>query len=125
MKVYKKLAQTISARNNCSTMMNDNWLNKHQDTIDSIMSNAPRGCGFDSGTTIITDSTTDIPLAFETSYHHMNENGMYDGWTDHTVKVVPDLQFDFILKISGKNRNDIKDYIYQVFEEWLNSDCPE
>jgi len=123
MKTYKKLARTISARNNCIKSNNQVWFEKHQDTIDSIMSNALSGSGFDSGTTIIHELEKN-QITFETSYHHMNENGMYDGWTDHTVKVVPDLQFDFILKISGKNRNDIKDYIYQVFEEWLNSEYP-
>lgn len=127
MKNYKKLAQTIAARNNCLKRDDDSaetWAGKHQDTIDDIMKNAPSGSGFDSGTTII-NSHIDNNLIFKTSFHHMNDGGYYDGWTEHIVKVLPDLQFDFILKISGKNRNDIKNYIYSEFEQWLNSEYTE
>jgi len=45
MKTYKKLARTISARNNCIKSNNQVWFEKHQDTIDSIMSNALSGAG--------------------------------------------------------------------------------
>jgi hypothetical protein len=55
----------------------------------------------------------------ETAFHHMTEYGYYDGWTEHTVRVYP--EFDgFRMTISGRNRNDIKDYIYDTFHDCLS-----
>lgn len=51
----------------------------------------------------------------------MNENGYYDGWTEHTVTVVP--TFDGVdIRIGGRNRNDIKEYMHQTFDQALRTD---
>jgi len=52
----------------------------------------------------------------------MNENGYYDGWTAHTVTVTPSLARAFNLRISGRNRNDIKEMMYQDFDYALRVD---
>ena len=52
----------------------------------------------------------------------MNENGYYDGWTEHTVTVTPALSGEFHLRISGRNRNDIKDMIHESFDHLLRTD---
>jgi hypothetical protein len=49
----------------------------------------------------------------------MTEGGMYDGWTEHTVVVTPSLAFGINIRITGRNRNDIKDYLHDVFHEAL------
>ena len=47
-------------------------------------------------------------------FHHMDENGMYDGWTNHDLIIRPD--FDgFKIKITGRDRNCVKDYLYELF----------
>jgi hypothetical protein len=46
----------------------------------------------------------------------MDENGYYDGWGDYKVNVCPDFINDFTLSIVGKNRNNIKDMIYDCFD---------
>ena len=56
----------------------------------------------------------------------MNENGMYDGWTEHKIVITPDLLHGFNLSIGGRNRNEIKDYLHEVYsaalaEEFDNS----
>ena len=61
-------------------------------------------------------------LVFELSFHHMNENGFWDGWTDHTVVVTPSLQHAFNLRISGRNRDDIKDFLHEEFDHMLRQD---
>lgn len=119
-KVYKRLARTMGAR--MTKGIDPVWFDKHGETIDKLMKDSPSGSGFDSGTTIIDHGKK---LMFETSYHHMNENGFYDGWTEHTITVIPDLVLDFTLSISGRNKRDIKDYVYEVFETWLNSDTED
>jgi hypothetical protein len=120
--IIKQLASLIQARANCIEHKNDEWLDKHEEAIQKIMKNsAPSGAGFDSGTKIDLDRSTYDKIIFTTSYHHMNEDGYYDGWTDHTIIVRP--TFDGIdLSVSGRNRNEIKDYIYETFDLWLTTD---
>ena len=56
---------------------------------------------------------------------YMNDGGMYDGWTDHSVIVTPDLASGFDLKVTGQDRNDIKDFIGEMFAELLNRDITD
>ena len=44
----------------------------------------------------------------------MNENGFYTEWTEHRLRVKPGFTGP-ILTISGKNKDDIKDYLHDVF----------
>ena len=46
-----------------------------------------------------------------THFHHMNDGGFYDGWTEHSVVVTPSLVYGFDTRITGRDRNDIKNYI--------------
>jgi hypothetical protein len=116
LKTYQDIASKLGAMENCRKSGNDTWLMQHEQDIIRIVENKmPSGSGFDNGTGLNWDKSTPEKLVFETSFHHMNENGMYDGWTAHTVTVTPSLQFGFNLKISGKNRNNIKEYIVESF----------
>ena len=74
----------------------------------------PSGSGIDNGTVICSSSSTPDKVIFTTAYHHMNEGGMYDGWTQHKITVTP--TFGGIdIKVGGKNRNDIKDHLAETF----------
>lgn len=79
----------------------------------------PSGSGFDSGTEIeLDDCRAAKRIVFKTSFHHINDVGMYDGWTNHLVIIEPD--FDgFILRVTGRDRNAIKDYIADTFHHAL------
>ena len=79
----------------------------------------PSGSGFDNGTKFDYHGPSDR-LTFHTSFHHMDEHGGYDGWTEHTVTVRPTFG-GFALSISGRNRNDIKTYIADIFDNALNT----
>lgn len=87
----------------------------------------PSGSGFDAGTQLDSDScevkNREFPgrLWFETSYHHMDEHGGYDGWTEHNVVVVP-VFGGFDIKVSGINKNGIKDDIAEVFHNVLSTE---
>ena len=84
----------------------------------------PSGSGFDSGTQFDIHGGAYKNLRFVTSFHHMNEGG-YDGWTEHVVTVMPSLAYGFELKISGRNRNDIKGMMYDTFQAILEQPIPE
>jgi hypothetical protein len=45
----------------------------------------------------------------------MHDSGMYDGWTEHTIVLTPSFLGHFDMRISGHNRNEIKDYIADTF----------
>ena len=45
----------------------------------------------------------------------MNEHGFYAGWTKHMVTVRPSLAFGLDVRIGGRDRNAIKDYLAEVF----------
>ena len=117
MKLYQELASRIQARLNCAESGNVEWFEKHEARIEELVKNyMPSGSGFDCGTKIDLDKSTPEKLVFYTDFHHMNEAGYYDGWTEHRITVRPSLQHYFTLTISGRNRNEIKDYIHQAFD---------
>ena len=117
-KLYAVLASLVQARINCdqATPRNDEWFAKHEERIEELVKDClPSGSGVDCGTKIDLDASNAEKLVLLTSYHHMDEAGGYDGWTEHTVIVTPSLAFGFVMTISGKNRNDIKELIAQYF----------
>jgi hypothetical protein len=123
--LYKQLASLVDARLRCEGKAFDvrlrGWYEKHTESIRALVQEyMPHGSGFDNGTKIDLDRSTSERLVFTTAFHHMNEHGGYDGWTEHTVTVTASLAFNFSLKIGGRNRNDIKDYMHEVFACSLN-----
>lgn len=85
----------------------------------------PSGSGIDSGTKIIGQKCSPRRFVMVAEYHHMNESGMYDGWTSHTITVKAHLYWGFELTVGGRNRNDIKDYLYEVYDSCLREEVDE
>jgi hypothetical protein len=120
--LYVELAESLGAVIRCRAAPGQygDWEARHSARIERATKDyMPSGSGFDSGTTIDLDASTADKLVFSTSYHHMNENGFYDGWTDHDIIVTPDLASGFKLRITGRDRNGIKDYIAETFDSAL------
>lgn len=88
-----------------------------------VLNTAPNGNGFNSGTTL--ERAGDNKIILSTSFHHMNEMSEYDGWTEHKITITPSLSARYHLKISGSNKNRIKDYISDIFHEYLSQDINE
>ena len=123
MKIYEKLSQHLGAWNNCCDSGNTEWKEKHWDTVEKIMEGAPSGSGFDNGTELQNvEGDWDKSLVFSTSFHHMDDNGYYDGWTEHVVTIYPRLSGNIGIRVSGINKRDIKEYIAECFIHWLTAD---
>lgn len=122
MKTYQRLSNLIMARENCIKAGNLEWAKKHEEAIHVILSHFPSGSGFDTGTKIDLTRSTPEKLVFGVSFHHMNENGMYDGWTAHTVTVKASLLYGVMFVISGRNRDNIKDHITEIFSDVLEEE---
>lgn len=90
---------------------------KSQDRIDELCNELPHGSGIDSGVKFDSDSSKPDKLIFTFGFHHLNENGYYDGWTEHKILITPTLQYGYEMKITGRNRNMVKDYLYQLFND--------
>jgi hypothetical protein len=126
--LYSELSKLIDARSRCANASSTSsaqseWFGRHTDTIESLVKqHLPHGSGYDCGTKIDLDRSHTNKLVFTTEFHHMDENGYYDGWTEHTVTVTPSLARKFNLRISGRNRNDIKEMIYQDLDYALRVD---
>ena len=76
-----------------------------------------RRAGFDTGTLIDFDKSTaeEVNVSI-TQFHHADDGG-YTGWTSATVTVRSSLVFGFRITVSGRNKNDIKDYIHECKNE--------
>lgn len=121
MKLYQVIATTLLAREQCTNTNNTEWYAKHTRKLAQASKLLPSGSGFDVGSTIALDESSPDKIVIDTRYHHMNDVGYYDGWSEHSVIVTPSLCFGFELRITGKDKNDIKDVIYEVFEHALNT----
>lgn len=124
-KVYQTIAAQqarIERLHNGTEILRTAWLAgaiaQRQKALDML----PSGSGFDMGTTLL--SCTDEAMVFSAPFHHMDENGGYDGWTEHKVYVRA--TFDgFDIRVTGSNRNDIKEYIADTFFCALNDEVVE
>lgn len=119
-----RIARLVQAREHCAERDNMEWHNKHTETILGMLENdAPSGSGFDNGTSLDLVMSTPEKLVFHTSFHHMNDGGMYDGWTEHSVIVRASLAFGIDVRVTGRDRGGIKDYIGDVFHAWLTAEA--
>jgi len=123
-KVYQEIAALVDAIKNCQESHNTLWEERHREALHWIESQfLPHGAGFDTGTKVDLEKSTKNKLVLYTEFHHMDEWGFYDGWTSHTITIRPDLVSGYTFTISGSNRNDIKEYIGEVFWTSLNEIC--
>ena len=103
-----KIASTLIAIENCQR---DGKLHALEDSL-------PSGSGIDGGTKIDKSSKPDR-LILTMSFHHMDETGTYDGWTEHAIIVKPSLAFGVDIKITGRDKNGIKEYLAEVYQDAL------
>lgn len=124
--VVQRLATLIMARLNCTKSGNINWQDRHESSIETIIKeNLPSGSGIDGETTIDYEKSKPDRIVIDSSYHVMDENGMYAGWVDYRVIITPSLQFGFESNIIGNfsgNRDaaGVKDYLYEIYEHALS-----
>lgn len=124
--LYQFIASKLLAMQNCQRSGNTDWADKHRAAIEAACEDQmPSGSGFDMGVGLQFDKSTPDKLVFDAPYHHMDDNGMYSGWTGHQVIVTPSLCFDFDMRITGRDRNGIKDYIADTFSHALRAPSKE
>lgn len=123
MKLYVYIAQNLGRIERLHKDGRSDFAERIREDMENfVKANLPRGSGFDMGTTLNFDKSSPDRLVFNTSFHHMNDAGFYDGWTEHEVRVSADLQFGFKLTVGGKDRRAIKAYIAEQFHYIMERD---
>ncbi len=118
--VIQMIASTLQARRNClKAKASMEWVPEHEDTLLKLQHELPSGSGIDHGTAIDLDASNDSRIVLQMDYHHMNENGYYDGWTSHKVTITPTFE-GFDIAISGRDRNQIKEYLADTLHHALS-----
>jgi hypothetical protein len=116
--LIQHIASTLQARENCKRHGNTEWYDRHSDALAQLAYLLPSGSGVDNGTSIDVDACKADRIVLQTSFHHMDESGGYDGWTEHAIIVRP--TFDGIdVDVKGRDRNGIKDYLGELFAHAL------
>ena len=113
--LYAAIAGTLGNIENCKKHDNKLWLERWEAILEKLETYLPSGSGIDAGTQIVGMSGRN--LVFQADFHHMDENGFYDGWTEHRVTIKPCLVFGIDVVVSGKDRNGVKDYLGDIFHE--------
>lgn len=113
MRYYSALAQAIQWYNDTT----EEFKGQAKDKIKTLEKQLPSGSGVDAGSSVNLRLSTSQKIVIDTAFHHMDGNGYYDGWTEHQVIVTPCLKHGYALRITGRNRNQIKDYLYDLFDD--------
>ena len=123
--LYRQIASTFNALQNCRKSGNEFAATHESNLLELVSSFMPSGSGIDNGVTFEESESSLDKLVFSFGYHHMDENGCYDEWTDHKLIVKASLQFEIDLKITGRDRNQIKEYLYETFSHALNDEIAQ
>jgi hypothetical protein len=124
--LYQAIARQLATIERCkSPSANDSQrscIDMHEERLDAMLKPLPSGSGIDAGTKLLAHECKSNKLVFQADFHHMNDVGMYDGWTEHKVIVTPSLEWGAVIKITGRNRNDIKTYLHDVYHHALTQE---
>lgn len=115
-----KLYEAIAHNARLLKLDESHWKESAGIRAERINTLLPRGSGFDMGTRLLT--ANDTKIVFLTNFHHMDENGFYDGWTEHRVTVTPSLMGGVAIRVTGRDKRGIKAYILDVFNSFLNEE---
>ena len=91
--------------------------------IAKLQSELPLGSGLDGKVEFILDKCNATRVVIFAEFHHM-KHGYYDGWTDHEI-IVTATHCGPEIRVTGKDRNGIKDYLAEIFDYALNRPVPE
>lgn len=101
------------------------WASRHAQTVAQLTDLLPHGSGLDGVVLCEIALSTEDKLVITAEYHHMNENGYYDGWATYTLTVRPSLAHGFTVHASGGSREarryaaDTREYLAEIFEAAL------
>jgi hypothetical protein len=120
-KLYKEMAQTLSALQHCILSANREWEMKHEQRMADLLNELPHGSGLNGEWHYDLDKCTTNRIVLSQIYETMTDSGYYDTVVDFTLTIKPSLLFDIQLSIIGNfgKYADIKEYLYDILNESL------
>ena len=123
-KVYQAIAQALQAHQACVISGNGTWEERHKDRILTLVRDyMPAGAGVDNGTHLNFEASTPEKLVFDVGFHHMSDGGYYTGWTQHKIIITPSLAHGFDIKVTGRDKNGIKEYLADTYHSALEGEA--
>jgi hypothetical protein len=122
MKMFQALAQVAEILNR--PYLESQVLDFQTQQYDALVKLLPADSGFVQGTEFICVRSGPNRLVFRTIFQHMDDNGSYDGVTEHEVIVTASLTIGFEIRVTGKNHRDIKEHIADAFNACLSAEAP-
>jgi hypothetical protein len=134
--LYQHMASAIDAMQRCKADANairanapgaphesflelrEEWALRWKDRLHAMLDALPHGSGLDADWHYVGDKCNADRITLSTSYHNMDTNGFYCGWSDLTVTVKPSLIHGINLRITGGD-SDLKDYLYDILSQAL------
>jgi len=105
MKLYQKIARVASQKNTP----------KKAKELSLLQELLPIGNGIETGCVILLKSTKKR-IVIET---HPNDSYETSRWTAHQVIITPSFEREINIRITGKNKDNVKDYLHDIFREAL------
>ena len=117
-------AESLQAMRNCEKTGNEQWRERWSSCIDKLQDQLPHGSGLDGKVEFVIDKCNAARVVIFAEFHHMDEHGCYDGWTEHEI-IATATHCGPIIRVTGRDRNGIKDYLAELFDYALNQPAPE
>ena len=121
--ILRAFAESLQAMHNCEKSGNDRWRGRWSSYIAKLQAELPHGSGLDGKVEFILDKCNATRVVIFVEFHHM-KHGYYVGWTDHEI-IVTATHCGPEIRVTGKDRNGIKDYLAELFDYALNRPVPE
>ena len=133
-KEITRIARMIQARINCDYAQiqlvskedkanNIEWMDTHRDNaIEAVRCLLPHGSGLDNEWYIDFDKSHGERIVLLSSYHAMDDNGMYDRWINFNVVITASLMFGINISIHGDfgKYQGIRDYLAEIIHDAIS-----
>ena len=114
MKVYQKMARLVDW-NPTEWKYLDSKNKQLDELIDKYL---PSGSGFD-GKIELDEKSTDEKIILHVEYHHMNDNGFYDGWSTFKVIITASMAYNYYCT-QVKGESVVRKYFYHAgFDDFV------
>jgi hypothetical protein len=120
--LYNSPASKIAAIENCRTSGNIEEIARHTAAILYLVERYMQAdAGIEHGTCIDFSNSNQNHIVFDTRFDHTPEGSYSACWTRHKVIVTPALVCDFDIRITGRDRNGVKEDLREMFDEALRT----